>query len=48
VFVPKLIYPRGYRVKVRGAEVLSRPGAQQLILRTKPKARAVSVALGPA
>jgi endoglycosylceramidase len=47
VFVPKLIYPHGYRVKVGGAEVLSRPGAQQLILRSKPKAKAVSVALGP-
>jgi len=32
---------------VRGATVLSRPDAQQLILRTKAKAKAVSVSVVP-
>jgi endoglycosylceramidase len=47
LFIPKLIYPHGYRIKVRGAAVLSRPNAQQLILRTKAKAKAVSVSVVP-
>lgn len=47
VYVPKLHYPKGYKVAVRGASVLSKPGAQHLILRGHRKARAVNVTVTP-
>ena len=41
VFVPRLHYPDGYRVKVEGARVESRPNAKHLLLRTRRGAKAV-------
>lgn len=47
VFVPELHYPDGYRAKVRGARVISRPCARRLLLRRKPRAREVVLRLIP-
>jgi endoglycosylceramidase len=47
VFVPRLHYPNGYRVRVRGARVESRRGAKHLLLRTRRGADAVHVTLRP-
>ena len=41
VFVPRLHYPDGYRVKVDGARVESRPNAKHLLLRTRRGTKAV-------
>jgi endoglycosylceramidase len=46
VFVPKLHYRRGYRVRVRGARYYV-AGGQHLILRARPGARRVSVVVRP-
>ncbi len=47
VFVPKLHYPKGYKVSVRGASVLSKAGSQHLVLRAHRKAMGVSVIVMP-
>lgn len=41
--LPRWVYPRGYRVRARGARVLSRPGATVLELRADRRARLVLV-----
>jgi endoglycosylceramidase len=43
VFIPRLHYRHGYRVKVKGAKVLSKPDRQHLILRAYRQARKVRV-----
>jgi endoglycosylceramidase len=48
VFVPGLLYPRGYGVRVRGARVISRRDAERLRLASLPGARSVSLTLTPA
>jgi endoglycosylceramidase len=45
VMVPRVQYPRGYRVDVRGARVVSRTGARVLRLASHSGAREVSVRL---
>jgi len=45
--VPARVYPDGYRARVRGAWVDSPPCASRLILRTKPRATAVTVQVTP-
>jgi endoglycosylceramidase len=45
VFVPRLHYRDGYRVKVKGARAVSRPGAKHLLLRTRRRADAVTLTL---
>jgi endoglycosylceramidase len=47
VFVPRLHYRSGYRVRVSGAERLSRANRQHLILRAHPKAKRVRVVVIP-
>lgn len=47
VFIPRLHYRRGYRVKVRGAREVGRRGDQHLILRSHRKAKRVSVVVTP-
>ena len=47
VFVPRLHYPNGYRVQVRGAKVESRRGAKHLRLRTRRGADAVHATVRP-
>lgn len=41
VAMPQVALPHGYRVSVRGAQVVSRPDAATLVLRTRPGARVV-------
>jgi endoglycosylceramidase len=48
VFIPRIHYRRGYRAAVKGAEVLSRPGARHLVLRAHRGARTVRVTVTPA
>ncbi len=43
VAVPRLQYPHGYRVRVRGARVVSAAGARTLVLALRPGARSVAV-----
>jgi endoglycosylceramidase len=47
VFVPKLQYPDGYVVDVKGAKVLSRPNSRHLILRGRPGAKKISLDVLP-
>ena len=47
VFAAPLQYPTGYRATVRGARILSRPGAARLRIANRPGARRVSVELTP-
>jgi len=47
VFVPHIHYPRGYRARVRGADVVSRAGSQQLQLRRGRRAREVRLTVTP-
>lgn len=47
VFVPRLHYPGGYDVQVRGARMVSRPGAQSLLLRRDRSAGEVTLRLAP-
>jgi endoglycosylceramidase len=47
VFLPRLHYRSGYRANVSGAEVLSAPNRQHLILRAGPQARRVRVLVRP-
>ena len=47
VFIPKLHYRGGYRARVTGAEVLSKPGRQHLILRADPGAKRVTLVVTP-
>jgi endoglycosylceramidase len=47
VFVPALHYPAGYRVQVRGAEVVSEPGARLLELASCAGADTVEVVITP-
>jgi endoglycosylceramidase len=46
VFVPRLRYPRGYRVRVRGARVISRRD-ERLRLASLPGARSIGLTLTP-
>jgi endoglycosylceramidase len=48
VFVPRLQYPRGYRVVVSGARVVSRAGAGTLALRALGDAQQITVRITPA
>ena len=43
VWVSPMHFRNGYRVRVSGARVVSRPGAARLVLRTLPRARAVAL-----
>jgi endoglycosylceramidase len=47
VFIPRVQYRRGYRVRVKGAAVVSRPNAQHLLLRGNTGARRVDVTIAP-
>lgn len=47
VFLPRLQYPNGYRVRVRGAKVESRRRAKHLLLRTRRRADAVHATVRP-
>lgn len=47
VFLPPIHYRRGYRVKAKGAKVVSRRGARVLRLRRTPRAKRVSVLVRP-
>jgi endoglycosylceramidase len=47
VFVPKLYYPGGYQVEVRGARVISQPDATILVLRRTRSADRVEVRIVP-
>jgi endoglycosylceramidase len=47
VSVPRLQYPRGYRVRVRGGRVVSPAGSRLLRVRAAPGARRVSLMLLP-
>jgi len=47
VFVPPRQYPNGYVVRAKGAQVMSRPCATQLRLRTRRPGRPVSVHVTP-
>jgi endoglycosylceramidase len=47
VFVPRLLYPHGYRVHVRGGTVTSRRGASILLIAQRRHASMVSVTLTP-
>jgi endoglycosylceramidase len=47
IFVPRLVYPNGYRVVVHGARVVSRPGAQHLLLLADHHGAVVSVTISP-
>ena len=47
VAVPRIQYPHGYRVRVRGARVVSPPGARTLVLVQRPGVRKVSISLRP-
>jgi endoglycosylceramidase len=47
VFVPRIHYPRGYRAKVKGARVISRPNAKSLRLRARRGAKTVELAVNP-
>ena len=48
IVLPRDAYPRGYRVRVRGATVVSARGARLLELRALGRARRVDVAVRPA
>jgi endoglycosylceramidase len=48
VFVPALHYPHGYKVKAKGARVISRRGNGLLALALKRGAKSVSVSVSPA
>jgi endoglycosylceramidase len=47
VFTAPLQYPDGYRARVRGARIVSRPGAPKMLLHNRPGARRVTVRLVP-
>jgi endoglycosylceramidase len=47
VFVPRLQYAHGYRVSVTGGRVVSRAGAQLLVIAAARGARSVSVSVSP-
>jgi endoglycosylceramidase len=47
IAAPKLDYPHGYRVRVTGARVVSRPGAAVLLVATSHGARRVEVTVTP-
>lgn len=48
IFVPKLHFPDGYRVKAKGARVVSKPSARHLRLRGRKRADAVRVKISSA
>jgi endoglycosylceramidase len=48
IWVGRLHFPNGYRVKVTGASAVSRPGADLLTLRARRGARPVTVEISPA
>ena len=45
---PRLVYPHGYLVTVRGGRVVSRPGARVLVIKQGRKAGTVEVVVAPA
>ena len=47
VFIPRVQYRRGYKVRIRGAREIGRRFDQHLILRAKPGARRVSLVVTP-
>ncbi len=47
IMVPSYVYPHGYRVRVRGARIVSAADAPVLELRSKPGTRTVHVSLRP-
>ncbi|HLN75530.1 MAG TPA: hypothetical protein VK204_00715, partial [Nocardioidaceae bacterium] len=47
VWVSPMHFRNGYRVRVSGARVVSRPGSARLVLRTLPRARTVALTIRP-
>jgi endoglycosylceramidase len=47
IVTPRLQYPRGYRVRVRGARVTSRPNARLLVIAARRAARRIEVRVAP-
>jgi endoglycosylceramidase len=47
VLLPRIQYPEGYSVQVRGADVVSEPGARVLRLERLRRSRSVEVAVTP-
>lgn len=47
VVVPRLAYPRGYRVEVKGGRTASRPSARLLVIAARPAAKRITVAVTP-
>jgi endoglycosylceramidase len=47
VYVPRIHYRHGYSVDVKGASVVSAPGARQLVLQRSKRAQAVTVSVTP-
>jgi endoglycosylceramidase len=47
VAVPRLVYPRGYAVRVTGGRVVSAPGARTLVVAQADGARRVRLVVAP-
>jgi endoglycosylceramidase len=47
IVAPRLQYPSGYRVRVNGARVVSRPNARVVVVAARPGARRVEVSVTP-
>jgi hypothetical protein len=47
VFIPRFHFPDGYRVKAKGASVVSRPNAKHLLLRGRRQAETVTASVRP-
>lgn len=47
VFIPRLLYPRGYKAHLRGGRVVSRRGARMLLIAERRKATVITVTVVP-
>jgi endoglycosylceramidase len=47
VFIPRLLYPRGYKAHLRGGRALSRPGARLLLVAQRRRAQMITVTVRP-
>jgi len=47
IFIPRFIYPLGYKIKVEGARVVETPDKNVLILKNKTESNAVSLIIFP-
>ena len=47
IFVPRLVYPNGYRLSVSGARVTSRTGAEHVAMVANHRGSRVSVTVTP-